>query len=507
MAYVDLDKVIEVNWGGWSVYPGGDDPAPYPVLTQSIGIFNKPDAWDWDSNGWFGLLNNSNNAVNAQNNNWNTQIAVATDSGVWALSTHVKSFDFSTTIAQIDSGKIKYSIHKQYSTTFWIDEVWGTINNVAGWLAAANLDIRFGHWAGDFDLIWQIVTSWWNRFLVINAQIFPIDADNHITWASTWSLFWTDFNYGFQNRPIAVVDNYIWYVYANNGSRSHWVLASINSSGVPTVISNGDLPTFHDGASNSAIQINDNVAYFTWTNNNSLVEVDLTNVTAFTITTVHNVPTDDHSIKWFDWTQLLILDPYDSNNIHWRDIDTHVWSWSLWVYTGWRTILWDSLQSLTDSDYNYTISWNTINIKWQTYTWTNLQWNKYCWIIYEHVSWHMTYDDFACLIVNEIVLVNDPIDLKINGNIIATLDNDILSVDQILSKTISSVIPITTANLIVELSTANLASQSLALSLWTTGWTYATPTLPANNGMTSGSATTPRVAGTDASYINLTLSA
>jgi hypothetical protein len=115
------------------VYPNGDDPAPYPVLAQSVGIFNKPDAWDVDSNGWFGLLNNSNNAINAQNNNWNTQMAVAVDSGIGSLSTHVKSFDFSTTIAQIDNGQIKWSLFKNttsYNNIITLNPITNKINYV-----------------------------------------------------------------------------------------------------------------------------------------------------------------------------------------------------------------------------------------------------------------------------------------------------------------------------------------------------------------------------------------
>ena len=41
MAMLDLDKVINItSWGGggW-LYPGWDNPAPYPIVSQHIGLW------------------------------------------------------------------------------------------------------------------------------------------------------------------------------------------------------------------------------------------------------------------------------------------------------------------------------------------------------------------------------------------------------------------------------------------------------------------------------------
>lgn len=57
MAMLDLDKIINITtWGGGGggIYPWGDNPVPYPVVQQKIGVFNKPNAWDVDSNGLSG---------------------------------------------------------------------------------------------------------------------------------------------------------------------------------------------------------------------------------------------------------------------------------------------------------------------------------------------------------------------------------------------------------------------------------------------------------------------
>jgi hypothetical protein len=56
------------------------------------------------------------------------------------------------------------------------------------------------------------------------------------------------------------------------------------------------------------------------------------------------------------------------------------------------------------------------------------------------------------------------------------------------------------------LSTLNTTARNLKLWFGITGWNYATPTLPSNNGMSAGNATTARTAWSDASYIDLTLS-
>lgn len=514
MAYVDLDKIINVSGWGGSVYPGGDDPAPYPVLTQSIGIFNKPDARDGDSNGWFGLLNNSNNAINAQNNNWNTQMAVATAIWTGALSTHVKSFDFSTTIAQIDSGKIKWALFKNttvYDTLVTFNEWTKKLKKISPSAVQITGQTAWSH----------IITSWGNRFLLAWGNIFPLDADNNVTWAATGTYLW---------QVVSTVGNTVRTLQVSLPSINDvtWHIYTIDATWVATEINNVLVYDWSSTAYGTSVrwwyQLDNTICHtliwhYTGTGWDQdllweYITIDLTNTTTFTFTVIsdwrmpYNLYGSWTNHVWYDWVGLI----FAASDTFWNTLirrATSAWVENLWTYHGeasmWKT--W-SLTYWTDKTTTISASSTKLNILWTNVGWENIAPAWISWL-YE-MTWALSQDD--CLIwaiISDSYIPfweDDPLEITINWIDITGYDNAIFvawanKTVTLTTKTIWDVY------IDAKISTPNFGGRDLCIALWATWWTYATPTLPANNGMTSGSATTPRVAGTDASYINLTLSA
>lgn len=605
MAYVDLDKVIEVNWGGWSVYPGGDDPAPYPVLSQSIGIFNKPDARDGDSNGRFGLLNNSNNAVNAQNNNWNTQMALAVDSWIGALSTRIKSFDFSQNIWQVDWGQIRYvSFANITNNISYYDEIkwpmaYVEFNESLNILDNVKEKTYFPTNSTSFlNARTYIVTSGWNRYLVahINWVIgtFNIDADNCVTSNTPISFTGTPG----VSYIVAAKNNYIWTIemlweetwnqfsshtgtlkttgrlYSINPSwdlSQVWTDVLIYQPTDTTLWTNNDW--IHNRDWNIASHIIDNschiflsnrfrsvlftnpstITFYSWF---SYFTIDMSNVWAFTYSLRRNrtesqtsnypsyvtpwyvcefprnhTPYGHRRLNWYYDTDnnIMKVSAGDINKIwnisNMSVTDTWLTSFSLWDIR--HRYIWSMSYLQTETSNVYVKTRDRLNINWVDVqnTLTNLGENILN--VYEFTGSNTNDDAYVSTLLNTNVqpsgedISNEYIwMLKINGvdvpNSWALLFpaqtwnriNALPNLTQSHIKTIS--LPqqlIWQKHLEVELYTTNARWFPIKLALWATWGTYATPTLPANNGMTSGNATTPWVPWTDASYINLTLSA
>jgi hypothetical protein len=503
MAYVDLDKIINVSgWGGF-VYPSGDDPAPYPVLTQSIGILNKPDAWDWDSNGWFGLLNNTNNSINAQNYNWNTQMALASVHWTWPLSTRVKSFDFSQNVGQIDSGVIKYSFFKNNKWTLL------SIDNLNKDIVTLWCDVPIFNpwylWALVAKWTSQKITSWGNTFVVSQWRVYNIDAGDKIT-SYTWYNMGIDGTSFKWNRYVEHFASKWWYVRTlyswQNSSWSHsfWQrLDLINSDGSITNIHNNAFRnTDYSVTVANWYQQDDNVAYISmymdswWSVLRRVASVDITDTTTFSQTEILL----DHSVWYplifweYDWWNLCVI---------WTNVYKVDWSWYtlIWPAITWIPMLWNTLLQLQDIEENISILSNTVNIFWE-------EWGV--WSIQTSFNTLFEWVDFIWLLTDNLVFGRDDgLYLKINWVIVSEYKNKVLNQINIVSEDITQY-NIWDKYIEIEIVTPNIWWQDLKLALWATGGTYATPTLPNNNGMSSGNATTPWVPWSNASYINLTLS-
>lgn len=587
MAYVDLDKIINVSGWGGSVYPGGDDPAPYPVLSQSIGIFNKPDARDGDSNGRFGLLNNSNNTVNAQNNNWNTQMAVAVDSGVWALSTHVKSFDFSTTIAQIDSGQIKYTAFSNITNnvSYYTEIEWQYVY--------MNFDLVTKEWinviGNDFDLWasisskWFVVLSWLNNYLVVlswyTLKVYPCTADGVVTWNITssydvwawlpqsddlsqywgWhaSIVWANEETVF----VSIIRWSTWDGQLRADMRSFWDIYNISSSWIISRNVRTQLKYINLWTGSAAW-------WWGWWWSWWIASYQIWNISYVYWFATYSASTWQDSVFWeiwhlysFDLTNKVVVTVSDINyrtsntstiepklvgsvNGYWDSLNSE-------FYTIWNDLNIYKISSLsvTDTWNDYYLSSNRYRSVYSKYEklytqsdniwfnnnmlmiwWTNINWTftslylnsiniikpdgvseeddmiKYSWIwtTYQY-KWQDMLDEYLWMLrINGVDVPNSwsllfPAQVWNRINALPTLTQ---------SHTKSIDLPLTLIwqpYLNIELYNDNDRWFPIKLTLWSTGGNYTTPTLPANNGMTSGSATTPRVPGTDASYINLTL--
>lgn len=495
MAYVDLDKIINIESGGWGVYPWWEDPAPYPVLSQSIGIFNKPDARDGDSNGWFGLLNNSNNAVNAQNNNWNTQMALAVDSWVGALSTRIKSFDFSQNIWQIDWGQIKFGVFQEAAWTQYIsiDETEKKMVHMCRQDSVYDWDMR-------------IVTSWWNRFGIIGNVIYSIDADNKILSTITTITGLSMMNSVSTWTVRQVVGNMVWVLWT--GWDYYWVWkVEIHPDWSFTEIARSTLENpyrqykwsyqywdilylyfWNTGSSNATVVV---VSYKLSDSTSELLHLWLS-TWGYSMVTVWFNGTHHYSM-WLNreylWTGL-------------RNLNT--WDFVLWWWNrGSVAYQWDE-NKLLNRDTNVSIASGTsVNILWTTYP---VLWATSVWRIFEPTGSNIQDEAFKGFVLPATTkLYNDEqkISLKVNWQEVRWFEWALVTTD-IFTQALP-IQPIWTKHIEVVLEKTWNIWINQKLALWATWWTYDTPTLPANNGMTSGSATTPRVPWTDASYINLTL--
>lgn len=493
MAYVDLDKIINIESGGWGVYPWWEDPAPYPVLSQSIGIFNKPDAWDWDSNGWFGLLNNSNNAVNAQNMNWNNQVALAVDSWIGALSTRIKSFDFSQNIWQVDWGQIRFGVFRSW----WHDIIHiNETSNQIKKLSKSSVNLTYE---------WRlyIITSWWNKFICTNWNIYPMDINYNITWSSVWTYLWT---------IIWTVWNNIWTLLVHSDWDQYWAIFSINSSWVATEVNRAkvnDTNTYWTPFSTHSYQLDSTISHvLAWMYSTPsqylhgrYITVDLTNTSIFTFTTIYdtlwwNLAGNVYWV-WYDWSWLLFLMTWSPTTIY-----KVTWSWITWewIYHWYSTHLRWALNYFTNLNDSISSDWTILKIYWNNVNWDSVWW---IWYIYEITSWSED-DSFIWIILDNSKNAfgeDNQISLNINWNNVLNWISYIFNNWPMVHSL--WIIQINSKYLEVSLNTNSVSE--LKLALWATWGTYATPTLPISNGMTSGSAASPWVPWTDASYINLTL--
>lgn len=502
MAYVDLDKIINITWGGW-VYPSGDDPAPYPVLTQSIGIFNKPNAWDVDSNWRFGLLNNSNNAINAQNNNRNTQMAIAVDSGVGVLSTHVKSFDFSTNIAQIDSGQIKWSLFKNttsYNNIITLNNITNKISNVMQ--SQANITVNNAGNSRSADS--YIITSGGNRFLIYKWNVYPIDVNNNITWSATWTILWD---------VVGVVWNTIWSVWNDIlWNDVVWYIYTIDNLWVSTLINSVILSGVDWGSHGKWYQVDNTISHClylsAWIAIYTYITIDLTQTLTFTYTSVFsgNFAWDIMGYNvWYDGVWLLMSYRNGFNRSTRRVTGwglANLWSSHAHYYTN-KT---NNILYFQDDDttvrgvdnlsiYSNIISWPDVGTLYDSMS-----------FIYE-LNGSEKDNCFVGVMFNNSIIAyweNNQITFMLNWVDIFQYDHDSCLLSQWSFTQILSLQILTDNYIDIEMTSNNPSD----LKIWfgITGWTYATPTLPVNNGMSSGSATTPWVPGGSASYINLTLS-
>ncbi len=521
MSYVDLDKVINVSGGGWTIYPD----VPYPVLNQRIGIFNKPNAWDTDSNGWFGLLGSSVAGICQENYNFNQQMALAIASGSWAITTRVKSYDFSVDIDKVDGGVIKRALMREWVTSLLsINESTNKITDVKTADVTWNLTID-----GTYKR-WHIVTSWGNKFLLYWGSVYSLDANNRIL-SYTHTATYT-------GKVFAIVWNYVWtiYSYAPGAQTSQAIvyLYSIDNAGITTEINNvviGHVTENSSSGFNTTIwyQQDNTIAYTAYavsldylypTSKMWYGSIDLTNTAAVSFTEIYSVQygywypatpdiSNNNGMCGYDGTGLLV--------VCWTDVKRFTAAWlsvSLWTYI-WtssdvvaRT---SSLALLTAYTNNVWTNTNKIEVGDSTLPWDSIAtiYNNVAFI-YEP-TWVLSQDDsFIWILTNKLALVDDDsIEIDINWTNVETISWNYLynlTGSLIRTTTVTQISSIAVPSLEVTVDYNNVAWIQSKLWIGITWWDYTTPTLPANNWL-SGNATTAWTAGSSASYIDLTLSA
>lgn len=566
MAYVDLDKIINVTWGGsWTIYPD----VPYPVLNQRIGIFNAPNARDTDSNGRFGLLGSSNAGICQQNYNFNQQIALAVDSWVGALSTRVKSYDFSVAIDKVDGGAIKYWVFTDFPE---ISSPYSLIDfDYSTKVLSDNISLSNWMWSWGWNNCkkWYIATSdWWNKFLVTNNSawnvlVYPMDSNNVIT-SSTPTTTAT-----LRSRPsyvASVVWEYVWIfsigfqdgLHPDPWHKCFWALYKIDDLWLLTIqwteqeivvfwwITWGFYWNWTAFSSytknNTAYLVAGNVAAWASTSWSwsIFLSVDLTTLTDFVYTTIFSINGTDYlpttariqygyTPLYVNWWYSTTDDKYYFSN--WTNIVSVDSSWfvNTWVGTAFINHTYtqrynNTLSKLTTASENIYIDNNSIlNVLGSAINWTVSYLNT---MFLFNFTWTNEEDDNDALVGMYVKTTAQTVDLDdedlwitctINWTSIPVTAFDIFTwqTGNELWVSIPTQDNFHTINIQqflvwapyidIVLQTANVNSRNLKLWIGITGWTYASPTLPSNNGM-SGNQTTARTAGSDASYIDLTLS-
>lgn len=606
MAMLDLDKVINItSWGGGGgLYPGWDMPVPYPIVQQKLGLFNKPNAWDTDSNGWFGLLGSSNNAINSQNQNFNTQMAVAPVSGTGALSTRVKSYDFSSTIEKVDGWVIKYwafsndavsNIYNQSdfawpfslstfdinnneiashtnsdsisfnttayiwwsipdNSTYWLQasrKIWKISTN--DWIYYAHIDNGLNNSnvyntlnlykevAGEISTTATIshaitysTSTWYERRWA--AEIIWVHTDKIYVWiagssdSSDWKAEVRVILYEIDlSMSINELDNIrIWFTQAATGDGvrdSNWWISSYISNGFIYMMAFWRASIFY---SNRIRAMYAALAKIT---------LDWNNIISHTIIyDEHATAYDDirpsvpmawqffwYRNWYFDETSQKYYYIWETNKIYevdsWGIVDTtDVYYMTDWAYYS----LYSDVTKLSIGTDNVWLNNNILKIwgvdanglfgslrekSWILFS-PNASSYQDDWVVW-FVLWTVTQTDDA---PDEVISK-----LKINwvdvvwseailfpaqtGNRINALP--ILNQTQLKSINIQQQ-TINNPSVEVELYSDNNRGFDYKLALGVTGWNYAVPTLPANNGLT-GNATTPWATTANATYIDLSL--
>lgn len=503
MAMLDLDKVINItSWGGGGgLYPGWDNPAPYPIVSQHIGLFSKPNAWDTDSNGWFGLLDSSNNLINAQNAQFNTQIAPAPVSGTGPLSTRVKSFNFSANISSVNSGKIKYGIFKSSTgnqKTIMFDKT------EPGYVKTINTQdkvIVWGFWVVTVDG----VKYWfqWDKYFQMDNNYKVIDDGTAIPWfpvwprqlaGTSWNKLWYFYTeslgsgvYKINGLSISVASGMVFTIwtpvnqYWNNHARASYQLWDEIFIGI-----HGSSSTDNIGC------MARNIVTETFSSKGNSSDFVGNAWRAFGV---------DGTWAWFVWA---------ANNIYTQ------WSWtsassfgvSPWyrLYNGWLSVASDTSNNVifssgafgTDVSNIAPFAWTT------TYTQQSFITRN---TIFENTLVPSNQDDAIVWIVlwqDDIYenTTNPELDITINGTSVWTT-NILSKGTAILTKNVWA-ISIGQPYIEIELSSNKTDLGTYKIALWATGWDFTTPALPANNGL-SGTSTTKRESTVNSTDLYLTL--
>lgn len=521
MAYVDLDKIINVTWwgGGW-VYPD----VPYPVLSQRIGIFNKPDAWDTDSNGWFGLLWNSVNGICGQNYNFNAQMAIAMDTGIGLLSTRVKSYDFSTDIYKIDSGILKRALFEPTykDKCFDIDDATWEITAMEESLNTTTIIT----WSLPSQK-WYIATSaWGNKFLIYQKELtwetpvtwtiasVPLDADNNIiagTINTATKTLWSDPNLA----VIAVKWQYIWCVCGTfNSWDPQWMIYTISDAWVMTEVAWSSASVITSRTTSGSKYFDTVGSYISWDNcyvliknwawlnhRTSQARIDLSNTTIFTAS-------DKYTNQVFDFSNV----GFDGSNILYTNWSTLYSITSGWVITTLYTAIdnagiirfRNSAIVYQDEQSNFLVKSNWCT-NYKTKSWLGGTYTHMI-LAYEMTGTNEESDITALVKIYSLYGASyavDWLEFLVNWSTPTTIANSCLW--KYCTMLLWNVV-LATPSIELAISLTNTLWRDLKLWIGITWWTYATPTLPSNNGMATWSATTARTAGSDASYIDLTLS-
>lgn len=537
MAYVDLDKVINVTGGGggWTIYPD----VPYPVLNQRIGIFNKPNARDTDSNGWFGLLGNSVAGICQQNYNFNQQIALAVDSWVGALSTRIKSYDFSVDIDKIDGGVIKAGLFTNESIVDYccdIDDVNKEISTITKSLNSDSIKWTSDwiHSVSNTPQSFIVITDNNTKYMVVGKNYsqdnsskfvvttFEVDINNNIKatlktktdikwwqfWVR-WTIIWAIWKYvrTYYLRERFSAAYYYVPCIALREVNNDWTMTIVDTEFTLWAESNGNTSWTISLVS----YIRNNIIYLTWLKwyhytgsvwvpNYWTFSIDMSNVTTPAVNTILTDWIWAIAI-WYDWANVYAV-------TSWKIIYAINWSWMSAVGTAiWDTyITYDDSFSFLDKNHCLSIDSWTMQYKWKYFLQYNTTILNDSLFVFE-MDWTNTMSTSDWLVK---FISSKPVYSKTN-NWLEFLVNS-LTPSNISNSCIGNILWIKlewiilwTPYIELQIILSNILTEDLKLWFGITGWTYATPTLPANNGM-SGNQTTARTAGSDASYIDLTLS-
>ena len=561
MAYLDLDKIINISWGGGWTYPDG---TPYPVLNQSIWLFNKPNAWDTDSQGWFGLLNSSNNDINAENQNFQDQFALSIMQWTWPLSSRVKSYDFSTNISTIDGGRVVAGLYLKPET---VSQNILRFNSTNPWeITTATICSNSVPMVNLTYDKWYIATSpSWNKFLVYwtknvwewwDSYIYsiPLDLNLNVSWVAIQRVVENQENGNSKfnaTNVIAAIWEYVrvitnwWDLTSNTSAVSKWQIYSIADDWTLTIV---DSQTFASGSTpyntsdwwnhiygvvwsytdwatcwvrnQITIRGRETNGTYHWVNIWKYIKVDLTNTWTFTYTDITWLPSeisvDARGVPvYYDWTNDLIYWIYSTKDIY--SIDNSGTIVNVWQAFDWEAfyssvnLSW-SISKLTDHTNRVTANDSLLDIFWENADWTRTILYKNIINAYE-IDWSITSDAwYKSLFINNdannsTISLNDNLWITLNVNS-SPINREIkgwinFSSWKIEFTDFSALPTLNSPSVELELSTTNVNSRDIKMWFNLTWWDYSAPT--GSNDL-SWNATTAWSAWSNATYLNLTLS-
>ena len=500
----------------WSVIDLG-----YQVYTPRLLQFNIPGAftsWSDISQAEWGIANTGSR--HSQNNAWNSQYAQASVSWSSTLNVYSVTRNFTTSIKSINAAVIRFSIFDSNSSEKCL-----TLDDTNKRFSAVTNSGNAGSVVSNTQKPkWFIATNT-NNFLIVcdgsTIKSIPCDVNGNII---AWTI--NTATYRSSCCVVAAIGQYVWIFWWDLGWGG-WIswfngqLYSVSSSWVlSTVWSN--ITLWNQGLWNNTVvniylssYVKNNSWYLYWyvVNGNGAVSaeisglVDLSNTSAFTWTTWHNLSgfplswwiTSANMNVWFDWTKILVPTWSTIVSITSWGALTNEWYVPL---TTWFMRFRNSLTKMSDKTLNFATNLANDNFNWK---WRNLMSadsNMHTRVIFVYkLTWSNEEDTVsACtrVICKNATTYADWLNFNINGTSYGT---DIIGdIGQMKVDTITPITP--TNNIKFNINIMNSLSRTLKTWFGITGWTYSAPTW-ANN--LSGDATNGWTFSAGWSYLDITL--